>query len=141
MQEKESFDMLLLDFIAAFVVAMLFSLLLVSVFGWKRPDREGFGSAVIYLFFLLVLIVWAGGVWVGPMGPAWWGIAWIPFLAFGFVGSLLIAALVPPRRRPRNTREAIEQTKAQVGAEATLTAFFWMLLVILIIAIITRYML
>jgi vacuolar-type H+-ATPase subunit I/STV1 len=130
--------MFLLDLIAAVSVALVFSLILAGLLGWKRPGREGFGSALLFLFFLLAVIVWAGGSWAGPAGPVMWGIAWIPFLTVGFFGTLLIAALVPPRQ-PRTRREALEQAEAQVGAEATLTAFFWLLVVLLAIAIVVRY--
>lgn len=130
--------MFVLDFIAAALVALLFSILLIGIFGWQRPGREGFGSALLFLFFLLLVVVWAGGTWAGPAGPMLWGIAWIPFLAVGFFGALMVAALIPPRR-PRNKREAIERAKAQVGAEATLTVFFWLLIGLLALAIVVRY--
>ncbi|MBD3257783.1 hypothetical protein GF377_05065 [candidate division GN15 bacterium] len=134
--------MFLLDLIAAIVVALVFTLLMVGVFGWQRPGREGAGSAMLFLFFFLLVIVWAGGVWLEPMGPMLWGIAWIPFFAIGLLAALFVLSLAPPHR-PRTRREAIEQAEARAktraGAEAALSTFFWLLVALLIIAIIARY--
>ncbi len=128
--------------IAAVVVALIFSFILVGILGWQRPGREGAAPALLFVFLFLLAIVWAGGIWLQPVGPYFWGVGWIPFLLIGLFAALVILALVPPHR-PRNRREALQQAEtraeAQTGAEAALSVFFWLLVMLLIAAIIIRY--
>lgn len=134
--------MFLLDLIAAVIVALVFSLILVLIFGWQRPDRDGAGQALLFLFLFLLLVVWAGGIWLQPLGPIIWGIGWIPFLIIGFFAALIIMALTP-HRKPRNRREALQmqevREEVQTGAEAAVSAFFWLLFALLFVAIVVRY--
>ena len=134
--------MFFLDLIAAVLIALIFSMILVGVFGWQRPNREGTGPAMVFLFLLLLVVVWAGGIWMEPVGPIIWGIAWIPFLVIGFLAALVVLAVIPPRR-PRTRREAVQQAEAQekteAGVDAAISVFFWLLVVLLIVAIIVRY--
>ncbi len=134
--------MFFLDLIAAILIALIFSLILVGVFGWQRPGREGAGPALLFLFLLLLVVVWAGGVWLEPVGPIIWGIAWIPFIVIGFLATLMVLALIPPRK-PRTRREAMQQAEAQTtveaGVDVAISVFFWLLVLLLIVAIIIRY--
>lgn len=126
------------EFIVALLIALLLSLALGLGLGWERPGaRAGIGS-VIFLFVILFLITWAIGTWARPLGPAIWGVYWLPFLIGGVLIALLLAAVVPPGK-PRTRREAIEKAEMQTGAEAVLGAFFWVLIVAVAIAVIARY--
>ena len=126
------------EFILAFFIALLLSLALGLGLGWERPGaRAGIGS-VVFLFVILFLITWAVGSWARPFGPAIWGVYWVPFLIGGILIALLLAAVVPPGK-PRNRREAIEKAEMQTGAEAVLGAFFWVMVVVVAVAVIARY--
>jgi hypothetical protein len=135
--------MLAIEFIFAVVVALVFSFLLVTLFGWQRPDRPGVKSAFVFLFIIMLFAVWAGGGWMRPFGPSLWGIAWLPFVLIGLLVALAILTFTPPRR-PRTRREALEQAQAeaeaQAGAESLMTAFFWMLLLLLAVAVVFRHL-
>lgn len=135
--------MFVFDILVAIVVALVFSTLLTWLFRWQRPDREGAGAAFMFLFVVTFLAVWAGGAWIEPFGPIVGGVALMPFIIVGFIMALIFLALVPPPRRPRSRKEAIDQAEAraaaQVGAEAIIGAFFWVLLVVLLAAAIARY--
>jgi hypothetical protein len=131
--------MLFGELVLAFIVAVVFSLLLAGLLGWERPGRQGFWPSLLFLFFLLFLTVWAGGTWMTPFGPVVWGVSWLPFFLVGLFIALLLAAIVPPMR-PRNRREAMMQAEAEAGAAAMLSTFFWILLVALAIAVVIHYL-
>ncbi|HEV2106860.1 MAG TPA: hypothetical protein VGR16_01210 [Thermomicrobiales bacterium] len=125
------------DVLFALLVALAVSAVFWAVAGWP-----GAGSEAIGLFLLALLVVWAAGVWITPVGPTIGDDYWLPFIIPGLLFLLLLAALVPPRR-PRNRREAVEETTAEdtvaVAAALTLGVIFWVLIVFLIIAIIAAY--
>jgi hypothetical protein len=81
-----------------------------------------------------VPFIWAGGVWVTPVGPPIFGVYWLPFLLIGLFVVLLIAAGSTPERRPPAETVAREE-EAALG----LSAFFWVLLLVLAIAIAAGY--
>jgi hypothetical protein len=129
----------LIESVVAFVIAISFSAVLVALLGWQRPDRPGAGASALFAFLILFFAVWAGGTWLQPLGPVLWGISWLPFLIVGLFVSLFMVVLIPPGP-PRNRREAIEQAQAEEGARDLLSAFFWMLIVLLVIAVLFRYL-
>jgi hypothetical protein len=94
---------------------------------------------MVFLFFLIFLVAWAGGVWLPPFGPVLLGGHWLPILFTAFLVVLLLLALIPPRP-PRSRREAIQQAEQQMGSESALGVFFWILVIGLSIAIIVHYL-
>jgi hypothetical protein len=125
------------DLLFAVILALIVSAIFWAIAGWP-----GIGTEAIALFVLLLFATWAIGAWITPFGPALWGGFWIPFLLPAFFLFLLLAALAPPRP-PRSRQEAIEDARANATASDvalfTLGAFFWILLVGLIIAVILAY--
>jgi hypothetical protein len=82
---------------------------------------------------------WAGGLWITPFGPTWFGISWLPFLMIAFFLALLLAAATPTQR-PRTRSQAIAQERAEEAAANTLNVFFWLLIVGFVVAIIAAYL-
>ena len=72
------------DLMFALVLAMVLSILLPGAYGWKRPGQEVVWDNMIFLFFLIFLFAWAGGVWLPQFGPVWRGGYWLPFLLTAF---------------------------------------------------------
>jgi hypothetical protein len=126
------------DLIVAFFIALIISVILGGLLGWERPDRPGIGSALVFLFLILFLATWAGGVWITPFGPAAWGVFWLPFLVVGIIIAFLIVALVPTRR-PRTRQEAAQQAEEESENASMLGGLFWFFIILLIIAIIAGY--
>jgi hypothetical protein len=130
------------DLMAAFIVALFLSLILSWIFRWRWPGRERTLSSVLVLFIVLFLIIWVGGIWVVPFGPPTWGIYWLPFIAVGVLFSVILIALIPPRR-PRTMREAKNQAERRAATaaltETALGVFFWIMMIVLIGAIIMKY--
>ncbi len=108
----------------------------------KRGRRRGF----LWLFLLIFLATWAGGVWLQPVGPSIGGVRWIQFLFSGLIIVALIA-LCTPSRPPHGRRETLDKLaqlrNIKVIEQATyvvLGIMFWVVLAGLIIAIAIRYL-
>lgn len=120
-------------FIADLLTAFILTIIIMLPFYFL--GRVGPWESWIWFALLLFLFTWAGGAWVGPYGPTIRGYFWMPYLFFGLIFALLLAAAVPPRP-PRNRREAVEAEEITAVALGT---FFWILLVGLILTLILRY--
>jgi len=132
--------MIWMDILFAFVAAVVFTLLLAGLLGWRHPAgaATGAGEAILFAFIVLFLGAWVGGVWIAPFGPTLGGVTWVPFaLAALFVMFLLLAA-APLRRTSRSARPEQQQLEAPVPA-IVFGGFFWLLVVALIIALIVAY--
>jgi len=133
-------------FILELLIAVGVSLILSALFV-LATRRGGRRAGLVWLFLIIFLATWAGGVWLRPFGPTIWGIHWLAFVLAGLfvLGILAIAA---PQRAPRGRHETLDMLE-RVAREReldqvtylTLGTFFWILLVALIIAIIVRYVL
>jgi hypothetical protein len=131
--------MLIVDILFALVFALLFAALLVWPF-----SRSGPGPASGFVFFalLLFLAIWAGGIWLEPVGPGLWGRPFLSFLIIGLVIMLLLAAAVPPVRHtspPVSAGEAAREVEREQTAATAVGVFFWILLVVFIASIVARY--
>ncbi len=124
-----------LQLLLVLIVAMLFSAILIYVFG-----RRGPGPASGFLFFLVIffLTIWAGSVWIEPIGPIVWGVPLLVTLIVGLVILLLIVvASVPMSAEPvAPDQEAVLPSE---GAGWGCGVLFWVLMAVLIIAAVARY--
>lgn len=129
---------------AEFFVALIVALLVSVLFGYalrRRIPRKGF----FWFFLILLLATWAGGMWIGPFGPTFRGIFWLPFVLVAVLVGLLLAAIAP--QRPPSSRietlemlEEIEQKrKLEKLTYISFGVFFWVALFALITVIIVRY--
>lgn len=92
--------MLVIEFVFALAISILCAAILLPVAaqaGWwaRRPKPEPL--SLFLLLLILFLATWAGGIWLVPIGPKLWGVAWAGFVAVGFLVALLIGALIGPR--------------------------------------------
>jgi hypothetical protein len=147
------------EFLIALVVAMLLTVAFAAMF-----DATGPWSGFWAFFVVTLLVAWAAGVWVRPFGPPLWGIYWAPYLTFGLIAALIVAAATPrrrpragpvPRRRPIDPpgvpgsdpagRAGTVRVEAEdLGAEeeaVAVGAFAWTLVVLLLIVVIVGYVL
>jgi len=127
------------DVITALVVA---TVIMVPLY---LTGRIGPWSGRIWFGLVLFLFTWVGGVWGRPYGPVLWGVSWLPFVFWGLIFALLMAAAVP-RRPPRSRRKLPEPPRAEVEngtadpLDMTLGIFFWILVVGLVAALIVHYL-
>jgi hypothetical protein len=111
----------------------------------RNLKRHGNRSGFFWFFLLIFLITWAGGLWLMPFGPAVLGIHWLPFATIGLAGAIVVS-LLAGRRYPRNRHETIDLLeRVEKGRELqkvtylSLNIFFWLVLVVLAMAVVFRY--
>ena len=117
-------------FIVDLVVALIVGLIIVSIvsraFGTKGP----WGS-LLWFFLVVSLFAWAGGVWLVPFGPMFWGIGWLPIIIMGFLVSLILTAASP--RTPRWRKASKEEVTSEAGTRAVVDVIFWVVIICLLI--------
>ncbi len=128
--------MVLLDFLFAFIIAILLSLLIVGVVGWRRHYQPALWPSFLFLFLLLLLLTWVGGIWITPFGPVLLGGYWLPFFFVGLFFAILILALLPPGQIERPSTDYEPPTTAKRPA----AIFLWLLTIILITALLLHYL-
>ncbi len=106
---------------------------------------DGRRTGLIWLFLILFLATWAGGIWIRPFGPTLWGVHWLTFVLAGLF-IFLFFIITAPRKAPRGRRDTLDmlerierEKEMEKAAYITLGIFFWILLFVLLIAIILHY--
>ncbi len=117
----------LLGIITAIIISLLFAVIFYYFFRVRGP-----WGAFWTFFLVLFLAVWAAELWITPVGPYFYDIAWVPLVFVGLLVAIgLAAATGMPERIGRKRLE--EGAPAPEEAEAaTLGIFFWLLLAVLI---------
>jgi hypothetical protein len=131
--------MIYAELLMAFLVALLLSVVMVVVFRWQAPGAKGYWSTMLYLFSLLFMASWAGGVWLAPIGSAVWDVYWLPFLITGVIFLLLLLAVMP-FRRPRTAEEADQEAQIRAGSAGIVSVGFWIFIIALAISVIAYYL-
>lgn len=124
--------MFLYELVSALVIAFLFALLF-SVLFRRQDTSPGFTFA----FVLFFLFAWAGGLWLAPLGPAIFGVYWLPGALLVLLIFLLLGVLVD--REPRTRREAQTELEIRQAIGTLFGVFLWLLIVGLVIAIVLGY--
>lgn len=116
---------------AAALIALV--LTVVSVFFLRK--RGPWGS--IWTFFLvLFLALCTVAIYVAPIGPVYWGIAWIPITIAGIIITILLLAAMPHHERSDvSPTEKVSQTPTDKSRVTPVGRFFWALIILFIIAI------
>lgn len=128
--------MLFVHIFMALIFALIFTAIVVGGFRQRGP-----WASLAMFFIVLFLATWAGGIWIHPIGRPLWGTYWLPFLAVGLIVALLLAA-VAPIEGEESTVKLIDQKKREKEKRrvmGVLGGFFWALIIVLIAAIIARY--
>ena len=126
-----------IDLIFALIITLLLVALFAAVFRIRGP-----WNSLLWFFLVVLLVTWAGGVWLSPMGPAVGGTYFLPFLLAGFVVALLLAATTTPLPKEGETVEFVDEKERRARRWAAGTALgisFWLLLLLLAAAIFFRY--
>lgn len=133
--------MLFKELLTALVISLMVGVGLVLL-----SRRWGRRTGVVYLFLIIFLATWAGGVRIRPFGPPIGQVHWLGFLIIGLFVALLLALFLPqrPPRGRRETLDTIEQMAAAKQIEevtyVTLGVIFWVVLALLLGAVILRYL-
>jgi Ca2+/Na+ antiporter len=125
-----------------FFVDLLFALalaLLVTII--VAPARRYEGDwAFVLVFFLLLVLIWAGGAWLTPIGTPMAGVYWLNFVIVALFLLFLVLALAPPPREKRRV-DPIERDAERTAAGTVIAfgIFFWVLLVLALVAVALYY--
>lgn len=114
--------------------SILLALIVASFFYYLFKYTGPWGS---FWTFVLVLIL-AGltaSVWIEPVGPMLYNIAWVPILAVILLFALFIAALTPPRyNRKQPMQEDIPEPAGDELPVLAISTVFWVFLFALLVA-------
>jgi len=129
------------SFLIAFVIALALTLIFVVGLGSGRGNgADAWGSFLLFLF-----IIWAGtwaiGSWVLPVGPVAYGLPWVSFLVIGLLVALIAAAATATATHhvPASGRWGDEAPTEGARSLAVFGLFFWLLLLLVVLAILARY--
>jgi hypothetical protein len=120
---------------AAALIALILTVVSVFFLGKRGP----WGS--IWTFFLVLFLTLSTvAIYVAPIGPVYWGIAWIPITIAGVIITvLLIAAMPHPDNKRGLPNGDTDVTKVNSKTDFPTTPvgrFFWALIILFVIAII-----
>ena len=121
-------------------MALIIGVLLTLAFAGVTRRRGGTGA--IWLFFLIVFLVsWAAGVWIRPVGPLVYDTYWIPAVVVGLIVALLIVTLIPARPEPMDLAvgDVAEAERETAEGALALGITFWILVLLLVVAIVVGY--
>jgi hypothetical protein len=122
------------EIVFSIVIAAVFVGLLILILKPSKEENTGI-MTFAFLFVALFLPIWAGGIWLGPMGPAILGMYVLPFLLIGLCVALLLAAVSPPRKDA-----TAGQTSYEPGPAYTFGPFFFAFILIFLFVIFMRYL-
>lgn len=131
------------------LAAIFIAVLIAAIFYYGFSSRGPWGS--FWTFFLvLLLVIWAASLWTRPVGPVYWGVAWVPLFFVGLIFALLLAAIPTADSTPEEEelvdREVVvedpdiqRRREAEVASAAAIGWIFWVFILILFTAIIIGY--
>ncbi|MFW6219156.1 MAG: hypothetical protein ACOC3S_03460 [Bacteroidota bacterium] len=122
--------------IITFFIAIVITLVFPYVFKSRGP-----WNSMWAFFIILLLTLFAAGLWIIPAGPQWNEVAWVPLLFVGVLFALILAAATYTKpygeelntNKPREINE--EVSKNTIATMAAFGLFFWLLLISLIVII------
>ena len=120
-----------LSIVVALLVALLFTLPIVWLLGWRRPGaslEESAALSGLFLFALVFLVTWALGAWMEPWGPTYAGVPWLlALIVAAFVALIVLVASPVTSYSPAGGNTA-RATRAAEG----IGLIFWVLIVLLL---------
>lgn len=137
-----------MEYIGGIIAAIFIAILISAIFYYGFSARGPWGSFWTF-FLILLLIIWAASLWTRPVGPVYWGIAWVPLFFIGLIFALLLAAVptygAPPEEEVTEEDLMVEdpeverRREAEIGAAAAIGWLFWAFILILFTAVVAGY--
>jgi hypothetical protein len=131
--ERRNSELFWTDLVAALISGLVFSA--IFAIGLRRG---GPWSSLPPFFILVFLGTWAGALWLKPLGPELFGVPWLSFLLVGLFISFVLAA-AEPCPAPIYYRKRGRKEPDEASPLATLDIYFWLLVVLLAVAIVWGY--
>lgn len=123
-----------------FLVVILAAIAIGSLFYYLLKYTGPWGS----LWTIILILVFAGlaaAAWITPVGPVAGRIAWLPVLFVILLFAIFLAAATPSSERSRYPGEKLP-TEDTTGSPTyvTLSAFFWIFMLLLLFAAIAGFL-
>ena len=121
---------MILEILSAFIIALI--LVALFVFGLGRLGPWGsFWSFLLIVFLGSLLAI----LFIPPIGPVWYGIAWIDILMVALLFGLLLAA-APTSKMVKGEKKERGEENPKTKKFQPLGLFFWLLLTFFVILIV-----
>lgn len=118
-------------FLCALAIGLGLSAIFITGFRKRGP-----GNSLLLFFAVVFLGSWVGGIWFSPLGPAWRGVYWLPFLIPGLIFALLLAAVASPFPEDTTIQLLVAGEKSpEKRKRMVLGIYFWMLIFALIVLV------
>lgn len=118
--------------------AALIALVLTISSAFFLGNRGPWGS--MWTFFLVLFLALSTvSIYVAPIGPMYRGIAWVPIVVAGVIVTVLLIAAMPhsvDKKPARGEKEGDDITASAEFPTTPVGRFFWVLIILLVIAII-----
>jgi len=120
------------EIIALIIIALFIGS--IFYFGFKRTGPWGSLWSFLVVLFLGILLT---SIWITPIGPIWYGAAWVDLLLFGLIFALILAAATPsPRERKTHSSDVVgSREEGKRAAAVAVGLYFWLMLLFFISAI------
>lgn len=124
--------------LAAVLGIIVLALLIGLIFYYGFKSRGPWGS--FWTFFLVIFFgIWIAALWVNPVGPIYWGVAWLDLIFVGILLALILAAASPLKKKDFEDPEAKVTTERYNHTGAVVGAFFWIMLLFFVLAVIAGF--
>ncbi len=109
------------------------------IFRWFLSARGPWGS--FWTFFTIVLLaILASDLWIGPIGPYYADVYWLPPLIVGVLIAFLLAATTPPGKPLTRNEKLSNENLVEEKTSVVVGRFFWFLIVFLFILILLGFL-
>jgi hypothetical protein len=127
--------MFLTDLVLVLVISIVFTA--AFAMGFRKLN---FQFRMIFLFLILFLSTWAGGIWVKPIGPAVFSENFFSFLIVGFIMGMLLTAVLPPGDFESTHKEKQGEVQVESCRIVTMDMLYLMLVIVLSTLILVAYL-
>jgi hypothetical protein len=127
--------------VGGLIAALLIALLITSVAALIFRKKGPWGTTWTFFLFLF-LALWTVSIYIKNVGPVYWGIAWLPLLFAAVVIALLLVSIIPDANHWRDESlsdsktSKVSSVKEISDVSRAHSGGFWVMIVILIIAIV-----
>lgn len=114
------------------------TLLITLAFTYLFRVRGPWGR--FWTFFLVILLaVMAADIWIEPIGPYYRDVYWLPPLVVGILFALILAAASPGKQDRKRVDQSGEEYQGDKVAFIALGIFFWFLLILLLVLVVSGW--
>jgi hypothetical protein len=120
-----------------FLGALLSAFLIGAVFYYAFKYSGPWGKSWAFILVLVVGIWFLSALVADPLGPVWYGVAWLDYIFFGILIALLLfvaSPKAPDRKRHRKYYTTSKDDKDDAAETAVAVGlWFWILILLLIV--------